>query len=83
MLIGQVGIDPQTALQMTPREMHAAAEGHMKSIRIQVASHPMSDFDSDRQAQKFIEGTLDSRAPSGKEQEENLESLAEKHGWDL
>jgi len=78
-----VGIDPETAIWMTPREMAAAMRGWLRGQRIQTAMHPMSEFDSEQEARAFIEGNVSGRAPKGERQEERLQELADKHDWNL
>jgi hypothetical protein len=78
-----VGIDPETAIWMTPREIDAALRGWMRRQRIQTVMHPMSEFDSEQEARAFIEGNFFGRAPSGQQQEKRLQELADKHDWNL
>jgi hypothetical protein len=63
--------------------MAAAMRGWLRGQRIQTAMHPMSEFDSEQEARAFIEGNLFGHAPSGEQQEERLQELADKHDWDL
>jgi len=78
-----VGITPETAIWMTPREIVAAMRGWLRGQRVQTAMHPMSKFDSEQEAQAFIEGNVSGRARSGEQQEERLQELADKHDWNL
>lgn len=83
--MGQVGVDPDAALWMTPREMSAAVRGWGRAERtrfVTVAQAFGADID-ERKARQIIEGEMNGRAPSHEEQQRRLEALAEKHDWDL
>jgi hypothetical protein len=64
---------------MTPREMQAATEGYARRQRERVVMHPMSDFDSERAARRFVEGKGSSgHSLSPEEQQKKLDELKEK-----
>jgi len=70
-----VGVDPEIALWMTPREMYAAAEGYGRHQRLQAVMHPMSDVD-ERQARQIIEGRTSTLSPE--EQQRKLDELKDR-----
>jgi len=70
---------------MTPREMNAAGRGWARAERTRLVTTAQAfgaDL-SEREAKQIIEGEGSTSAPSHTEQEEKLEAMAEKHGWDL
>lgn len=73
-MIGHLQIDPEKALWMTPREIQAASEGYGKRVRERTVLHPMSDFNSERQARRFINGANRATLPP-EEQEQKLDRL--------
>jgi hypothetical protein len=75
-LIGRLGVDPEVALWMTPREIQMAIKGHNRSVRERVAMHPMSGLDSAREVRKFIEGGAASMSPE--EQQQKLDELKDR-----
>jgi hypothetical protein len=79
-----MGISPERALWMTPRDMEAAAEGHGKRTRsefVMMARAFGADL-SEREAKRIIEGERRTSV-SLEEHDEKLQDLAQKHGWDL
>lgn len=79
-----MGVDPEKALWMTPREMNAAGRGWARAERTRLVTTAQAfgaDL-SEREARRIIEGGTRS-APSQSEQEKKLQQMAEKHGWDL
>lgn len=83
-MIGTLGVDPESVLWMTPREMNAAAEGRSRAERLRfvtVAQAFGGDL-SEKEAQSIIEGDGEARAPSQQEQMKRLEQMKERHGWD-
>jgi hypothetical protein len=76
-VIGHLGIDPEKALWMTPREIEAASEGYGRRVRERTVLHPMSDFKSERQARQFINGTSRATLPP-EEQEQKLDQLKDR-----
>lgn len=81
--MGQVGIDPERALWMTPREMSAAMRGHARQERLRFVTTARA-FGAEipaEKAQKIIEGEPAGTGLSPEEQEQKLQELKEKHGW--
>jgi len=83
-LIGTCGIAPSEALWMTPREMSAAAHGWglAERTRLVTVARAFGADLSEEDAQRIIEGAPASSG-SALEQQEKLQKLADKHGWDL
>ena len=84
MLVGQVGIDPERALWMTPRGMSAAMKGHARQERTRFVTMARA-FGAEipqGKAEKIIEGEPVGQNPSPEEQEQKLQDLKERHGWD-
>lgn len=80
-----MGIDPERALWMTPREMNAAGQGWSRAERTRLVTTAQAfgaDL-SEREARQIIEGDGGGAAPSHGRQQERLQKMAEKHGWDL
>jgi len=71
-------VDPEEVLWLTPREWQAGKEGYRRSLRVEHVFDPMSDFDNQRQAQRFIEGEAASGGLSHREQERKLEQLKKR-----
>jgi hypothetical protein len=69
---------------MTPREMSAAIQGHARSERVRfitVARAFGSDLSAEA-AERIIEGKPLSRSRSPEEQEQKLQEIRERNGWD-
>jgi hypothetical protein len=71
-------MDPGRVLWTTPREWQAAKEGYRRRLRMEHVFDPMSDFDTERDARRFIEGENVSAGLSHEEQERKLEALKER-----
>lgn len=70
---------------MTPRDMQAAAEGHgrrQRTLFVYMARAFGQDI-PERKARDIIRGESVGEPASFEEHEENLQALADKHGWDL
>jgi hypothetical protein len=82
--VGQVGIDPERALWMTPREMSAAIQGHARSERTRFVTmaRAFGGEISTEKAQKYINGEPVGQGRSPKEQEQKLQEIRERNGWD-
>jgi len=62
---------------MTPREIQAAMQGWARAEREKAALHPMASFDSEREAQRFIEGRSQRTLPPD-EQQRQLDRLKDR-----
>jgi len=81
-LIGTIGIEPETALWMTPREMHAAAEGwgRRERTRFVTMARAFGSEISEQQAEQIIDGKR-LAGLSHKEQEEKYQAMKRRNNW--
>jgi len=79
-LVGTLGVEPERVLWLTPREWEAAKSGYRRRLRMEHVFDPMSDFDSEREARRFIEGEATSGGLSHEQQERKLEQLKKRTG---
>lgn len=69
---------------MTPREMTAALQGHARSERTRFVTmaRAFGQEIPQEKAEKIIEGEPVGSALTSKDQEQKLQELKKRHGWD-
>jgi len=81
-LIGTIGIEPETALWMTPREMHAAAEGwaRRERTRFVTMARAFGGEINDRQAEQIING-VQVGGLTHEDQEAKYKAMKARNNW--